>query len=126
MIFIGNRKVLFSETVLCPESESINIKIKIPNEETLWDIQINFTEEEKKEGSKNKPQPHLNYRTEEDLWVLDFVNWTSSLGASFSTPAEIAVSVDDKPITLLAEVAKLAGGLYRANIQIMIEEGENV
>lgn len=119
MISIGNRKVIFSETLLCPVEDSINIKVDIPNEEELWLIKINFTEEVEKDTKS-----HMNVLVENDLWILTFVNWTSSLGAIFTSPIEIARSIDDKPITILAEVAKLTG-LYRINLQIMIDEAIN-
>lgn len=124
MITIGNLKVLLSETILCPFEESINFQVKLPDEEELWKIKVYFSTEEKKLDLNKKTNPYMNYTVENDIWILNFINWDSSLGATMNAP-EIAKSTSGQSISITAEVAKLTN-LYRVNFQIMIEEKDNV
>lgn len=124
MISIGNRKILLSETILCPAEESIILQVRLPDEEELWKIKVIFSKGDKKFDNKNKPNPYMNYTTEDDVWILNFVNWENSLGATIIL-TEFAISTTGQPITMIAEIAKLTN-LYRVNLQIMIKEKDNV
>jgi len=121
LIIIGDRTVLLSETVLCPKAETLGLHVSIPGEDDPWKIVIKFTETESNPDRKgSKASPSISWVVENDVWRIDFSNWSSALGATLSDPAEIAVSIHGQTLTLLAEVAKLTN-IYRANIQIMIE-----
>lgn len=117
MIRIGNREVIFSETLLCPLNDSIDIGVKLPDESSLWSIKILFTESPPIKGEKTKPT--LNYMEEAGVWTFTFDNWANTLGATIGNPVEIAQTSNNLPITLLAEVAKLTN-VYRINLQLMI------
>lgn len=126
MIFIGNRRILFSETLLCPAEERINLNIPVPGEDEPWKIEIFFSHTEVSDvrNKKEKVKPAIHWTVEKEVWLINFENWNSPLGATLSTPSEIAISTNGYSLTLLAEVAKLTN-LYRANIQIMTEESDN-
>ena len=124
MIKVGKRQVLFSATLLCPEGEEIEIEVPVPGETKPWKIKIVFSNKEQQDSDKSDLKPTLTWEIVEDNWILNFSNWNKTLGSAISKPAQIAETINNQPITLLAEVSKLTG-LYRANIQLMLQEGEN-
>jgi len=124
LISVGGREVIFSETLLCPFGEEIDLKVSVPNEEELWELRIRFSDDEKEEGKEGTPKPYMNFTVEKDVWIFNFANWNNSIGSTISTPAEIAESTGGQAITMLTEIAKLPG-LHRAKIQIMIKERDN-
>ena len=121
MVSIGKRKVIFSEIVLCPEDERIELQVQVPGEEELWMIEVYFTEDEVKPGGGKSPKPNLSWVVEDEVWKFNFKNWHSSLGAAIAKPAEVAVSTGGLSIKMLANVAKISS-LYRINFQFMVEE----
>ncbi|WLE97248.1 MAG: hypothetical protein QTN59_00125 [Candidatus Electrothrix communis] len=129
MISIGNRQVIFLETLLCPIGEYIDLKVKIPSEKDLWRIRVRFSEVSVTIGEKNKVKekigPYMDAKEEDGLWVINFVNWSNRSGHSFDKPVEVGRDNNGNRISLLVSIAKLST-LYRIHMQIMVAEDKDV
>ena len=124
MIKIGNRKILLSETLLCPSNEEIEIELNVPNDNDSLIFKIIFIETEKDNDNDKNVTPEMVLNVEDGIGVLRFSNWDQTFGSTLSTPAQVASTDDGDEITILAEIAKLTN-LYRINLQFMIEEKNN-
>jgi len=123
LITIGNRKVIFSETMLCPEDERIELQAQVPNEKEPWKMEVFFTVDEVKSGGE-PPKPNVRWDVEDDIWKFNFKNWNLPLGATISKPVEVAVTTSGHSIKFIAEITKI-NTLYRMNLQFMVEENAN-
>lgn len=122
MIKIGSRKLIFSETLICPDNEVIHLDIQVPSEDEPWPLRINF--KESLTGDSDQ-KVKMNLEVDEDgISLATFHNFTSTIGTALSNPAHIANSDSNLPITMLAEVSKLSAA-YKITIQIMIKEDSN-
>ena len=123
MIKVGSRRIIFSETLLCPYDEVLDLKINVPKEADPWHIRVIFIEKGDSEDEV-KAKPRMLLEIENDIATIKFINWSNAFGATLTEPSRIATSEVGEPITLLAEVAKLTS-LYRVHLQIMIEDNLN-
>jgi len=124
MIKIGNRTLIFSETVLCPFNEDLELDINVPNEDVPWVLRISFIESNK-DASEEEKKARMHLSDDDDgVARATFFNFKNALGSTLRNPVEVAKSDIGEPITMLAEVAKLPTA-YRANLQFMIEEAKN-
>lgn len=120
MIKIGNRTVIFSETMLCPIGENIGLELSVPDEDEAWCLSLIFTEA-KEDDSADDKIPRLRVHDDDGTAIITFHNWINNFGSSISQPYDIAIGHNGRPISILAEAAKLTG-LYRVNLQIMMED----
>ena len=114
-IKVGGKKVFFSEAILCPENESIEIFIDAFEGNADWNIKVLFSE-----NNDSEKKPNISTKLEGDLWILDFNNWKGASGTTLPTPWEFAATDDHKPIYMLAEVSKISS-IYHVHLQLMVD-----
>lgn len=114
-MYIGNKKVLISETLLVPDGEVANVSAQIADDDIL-NLEIKFINDEKLEA---KNQFKVDF--ENNVFRLTFSNFDAPTGVANNTPISFALSNKHEPITLLSIVQTL-GAVVKIEIQVMLEE----
>jgi hypothetical protein len=113
---VGNRKILFSETLFVQNGETAEIEQEITEGEILK-LRLLFPQDVEHEGKKN---PIILYQTVGDWFELRFVNFTESLGATTNNPYVFATSSKGAAISYMAVVYKLPTH-SKIELQVMME-----
>ncbi|HEB27120.1 hypothetical protein LCGC14_1970910 [marine sediment metagenome] len=79
MTHVGGKRIIFSELILCPAEEEVDICIPPMEGNAEWNIKFTFSADEK---SKEKVLPTISRQVEGDNWILNFTNWSSPSGAT--------------------------------------------
>lgn len=124
-IEVGNRKVIFSSTLLIPEKEEVVISCDVDEKDTLT-ARITFEYDPIGETSKDnvnnapiKPDATLDVNFDDDVFHLKFNNFSSTKGLSFAKPLVFAESDDGRDISLMAFVIKRSK-MMQVELQIMV------
>ncbi len=102
MIKVGNRKVLFSETLVVPEGETAEIETVVNGNEILK-LRLTFPQGLEHEGTTN---PVIKYELVGDCFELRFANFIDPLGSFSNSPYTFAASSKGEPISYMATVYK--------------------
>jgi len=117
MIKVGNKKVILSTTLLVPDGEYAEFIYEIAPEDLLH-CKFFFVQDGPDVTDK---KTYVSSSYEDEIFVITFKNFNSSMGQSFNTPLNFALSNKREPIELLASVYKF-GQITKIEMQITLEE----
>ena len=114
-MYIGNKKILISETLLVPDGEVAKVSTEIAEDDIL-NLEMRFVNDEKIEAKNNFTVDFVD-----NVFRFTFTNFNASTGVVNNTPISFALSNKREPITLFSIVQTL-GTVVKIEIQVMLEE----
>lgn len=115
---VGNRKVIFNETIYVPDGEVAEMEHPLSENDLL---RCRFSFDQHVDDSEGIQNPIITIGYHEGLFDFHFINFTHALGHTITTPSIFGFSDKQEPLVYIAGVFKLTN-YSKLEIQIMMEE----
>lgn len=118
MMYIGNKKIIISESLLIPPGETARLGVNLAEGDDL-NLELTFIQSgEEKDGKPEKNQ--FRSRFEDNIFKFEFVNFNTPYSQINKAPVYFGDSNKGEPLTFIS-IIELVQGIYKIELQVMLE-----